>query len=66
MFFGHTGFFFALLIISKADMLISPFSVGPLDLNIRFIYVALFALAAVFGLLLKVYDVNKHGVRLHN
>ena len=65
MVFNYNGFFLALLILSLLDMFISPFSIGSLDFNIRFIYVTLFALEAVFGSLLRVYDVNKHGVRLH-
>jgi len=65
MLVNHTGFFFALLIISLLDMFVPSFSIGLLDLNVRFIYVALFSLAMVVGALLRVYDVNKYGVRLY-
>jgi phosphatidylglycerophosphate synthase len=65
MIFTHTGFFFALLLISISDMFIPLLSVGLFDFNIRFIYLALFAFAVVFGSLLRIYDVNKRGVTLH-
>lgn len=65
MLFGHTGFFFTLPVISLSDMFIPPLTVGSLGLNMRFIYVALLALVMVFSALLRVYDINKHGVRLH-
>jgi len=61
----HTAFFFALPLTSLLDMLVPPLSVTSLDLNFRFIYLALLALALVFGAVLGIYDVNKHGVRLH-
>jgi len=61
----HTGFFFALPATSLLDMFVPPFSVTSLDLNFRFMYLALLALAVVSGALLRVYDINKHGVRLH-
>lgn len=62
--FTQTGFFFALLAISIADMFVTPFSAGTLTFNIRFIYLALYAMATVFGSLVRVYDVNKYGVKL--
>jgi len=61
----HTAFFFALPITSLLDMLVPPLSVISLDLNFRFMYLALLALALVFGAVLGIRDVNKHGVRLH-
>ena len=42
-------------------MFIPPLSIGSLDLNMRFIYVALLALVMVFSALLRVYYINKHG-----
>jgi len=61
----HTAFFFALPLTSLLDMLVPPLPVTSLYLNFRFIYLALLALALVFGAVLGIYDVNKHGVRLH-
>jgi len=61
----HTAFFFALPITSLLDMLVRPVAVSSLDLNFRFMYLVLLALALVFGAVLGIRDVNKHGVRLH-
>jgi len=62
--FGRAGFFLALPIISLLDIFMSPFTVSSLDFNSRFIYMAVIALSLVCAALLRVYDINKHGVRL--
>jgi len=62
--FGHTSFFLALLVISLVDMFVSPFAVGSLEVNIRFVYLALLALVMVLAALLAVSNVNRYGVRL--
>lgn len=61
--FANTGFFYALPTIALLDMITSPFSIGSLDLNVRFIYFASFALVVVFASVATVYDVNRYGVR---
>jgi hypothetical protein len=61
----HTGFFFALPVTSILDMLVPPFSVASVNLDFRFMYLVLLALALLFGAVLGTHDINKHGVRLH-
>ena len=65
MLFNQTSVFFALLIIPLLDMFVSPFSIRASEFNVRFIYLAVYALTVVAGSLLRVYDVNKRGVRLY-
>lgn len=63
-FFGHTGFFFTLPVISILDMFISPFHLGSFELNFRFLYLAISAVAIVLASVTRVYDINKYGLRV--
>lgn len=59
--FNQAGFFFALLGISLLDIFITPFLAGSFTLNVRFIYLALYALATVIGSLVRIYEINRYG-----
>jgi len=63
--FGHIGFFFTIPVITLMDMFIDPFSILGWMFDIRFLYFALIT-AVSFGVaVLRVYDVNKYGVKLN-
>lgn len=62
--FGTRGFFPAVLLVTIIDGFASPFSIGAFAVNARFIYLALFAMATVAGLAVRVWGVMHHGVRL--
>jgi phosphatidylglycerophosphate synthase len=63
--FNHTWFFLALPVISLLDMFVSPFWLGGLEIDMRYMYIVLFALAVMSASILRVYDVNKYGINLH-
>jgi hypothetical protein len=62
--FGVRGFLPAILIVITIDCFLPPFAVGSVDINARFIYLIIFALAAGSGVIVRVVDVFRHGVRL--
>ncbi len=62
--FGVRGFLPAILLVTVLDYFISPFSIGSIALNARFIYLIVFGMAALAGILVKIRDVFRHGVRI--
>lgn len=62
--FGVRGFLPAILLVTILDYFISSFSIGSFTLNARYIYLIIFGLAASAGVIVKIRDVFRHGVRL--
>lgn len=62
--FGVRGFLPAILLVTILDYFISPFFIGSLTLNARFIYLIIFGLAALAGIIVKIRDVFRHGARI--
>lgn len=62
--FGVRGFLPVILVVTLLDYFIAPFSIGSFTLNARFIYLIIFGLAALAGIIVKIRDVFRHGVRI--
>ena len=62
--FGTRGFIPALLIVTLIDCFVSPFTAGPFIANARFIYLIIFGMAAVAGIVVRVWGVTHYGVKL--
>ena len=63
-FFGVRGFLPATLVVIMVDCIISTFTIGSFTVNARFIYLVIFGLAALAGVIARIRDVFHHGVRL--
>ncbi len=62
--FGMRGFIPALVTVTLVDYLTDPFAVAGFVLNARFVYLALFAGATLAGIVLRTWNVTRHGVKL--
>lgn len=62
--FGVRGFLPAILLVTLLDYSLSPFVIESFTFNARFIYLAIFGVAALVGVIAKIIDVFKHGVRI--
>lgn len=62
--FGVRGFLPAILLITILDYFISPFSIGSFTVNARFIYLIICGLAALVGVIARIGDIFRHGVRI--
>jgi len=62
--FGIQGFIPTILAVVLIDCFVPTFMFGSLVLNARFVYLAVFGLGASVGVLLKVRDAYKNGVRI--
>ena len=62
--FGVQGFLPAVLIVTIVDYFIPTFTIGSFAVNARFIYLIIFGLAALAGVIAKIWDVFRHGVRI--
>jgi len=62
--FGTRGFIPAIIAVTVLDWVINPFAVGSFTMNARFIYLAVFALATIAGIVLRVRSVMRNGVSL--
>ncbi len=62
--FGVQGFLPVILIVTIVDCFISTFTLGFFIVNARFIYLIIFGLAALAGVLVRIRDVFRHGVRI--
>lgn len=62
--FGVRGFLCVILLVTILDYFISPFPIASFTVNTRFIYLITFGLAALTGIVARIYDVFRHGVRI--
>jgi len=62
--FGVRGFLPAILLVTILDSFISPFAIGAFTVNARYIYLIIFGLAALAGVIARIRDVFRHGVRI--
>jgi phosphatidylglycerophosphate synthase len=62
--FGTRGFIPTMLAVTVVDWVVTPFSIGSFAANARFVYLAVFALATIAGIVLRVRSVMRHGVSL--
>ena len=62
--FGIRGFFPVVLVATIVDLFVTPITFGQFTVNARFAYLAVFALATVVGIVLRVSSVMRHGVSL--
>ncbi len=62
--FGIRGFFPVVIAVTIVDLLMTPLTFGQFTVNARFAYLAVFALATLAGIVLRVSSVMRHGVSL--
>ena len=62
--FGTRGFIPAVLAVTVVDWVVAPFAVGTFTANARLVYLAIFGLATIAGIILRVRGVMRHGVTL--
>ncbi|HUV14487.1 MAG TPA: CDP-alcohol phosphatidyltransferase family protein [Acidobacteriota bacterium] len=62
--FGTRGFIPAVLVVTVVDWVVTPFTIGSFVANARFVYLVIFALATMAGIVLRVSSVMRHGVSL--
>jgi phosphatidylglycerophosphate synthase len=62
--FGSRGFIPSILVLSLLDALLSRFSLWGLNVNLRWFYLGVFALATVAGVAFRGYGVFRDGVKL--
>ena len=62
--FGTRGFIPAVLAVTVVDWVVTPFTMWSFAVNARFLYLAVFALATMAGIVLRVSSVMRHGVSL--
>ena len=62
--FGVQGFLPVILLVTILDYFLPTFTIGSFMLNARFIYLIMFGLAASAGVIARIHDVFRHGVRI--
>jgi len=62
--FGTRGFIPAIILTTILDWVTNPFTIGSYEINTRFLYLAIFALATVAGVILRVRGIMRNGVSL--
>ena len=62
--FGIRGFFPMVLVVTIVDLFMTPLTFGQFTANARLAYLAVFALATLAGIVLRVSSVVRHGVSL--
>ena len=62
--FGTRGFIPATLVVTIVDLAVAPLAFGQFAMNARFAYLAVFAMATVAGIVLRLRGVMRHGVSL--
>jgi len=62
--FGTRGFIPAVLVVTIVDLFTAPATIGQFALNARFAYLAVFSLATLVGIILRVRGVMRDGVGL--
>ncbi|MFC1915840.1 CDP-alcohol phosphatidyltransferase family protein [Chloroflexota bacterium] len=62
--FGVRGFLPVILLVIILDCFVSPFFIGSFMVNVRFIYLVIFGLAASVGVIVRIRDAFRYGARI--
>lgn len=62
--FGTKGSISAVFMLAVIDCFVSPIIVASIEVNARFVYIVIVELVALGGLIISIYNVIHHGVRL--
>jgi len=61
---GAQGLFHGILVTSLIDCFLSPFAIAGFSFNFRFIYLIAYDVALLLGVMIKIYNVHRRGVKV--